>query len=312
MQTRIAKRIITLTLMATTMGCDQASFPFGTGTNAATVSQVAPSSNPRNQLLARLQGKDNASKLETLLEIIQHDNNRVIRRDAISYVAGLGAEAKPLEEPLTQLVLKLNDPHVVDDLQRALVDIEANVEPFLLSAVGNTTDDQLTLIIETLGKTRASSPETLKLLQQQLFATNSILLDATCQALEHIGPAAASTLPMLISVAERPRVPLAGTNDNGRAFRESRDTTDAAIRAILAIGANESAVPVLINCLAMEPRIAAVAAEALTDVGPAAASAFQALNELTNRDDHGGHDIKTRLAREAASKAIIAITPVNN
>ncbi len=92
-----------------------------------------------------------------------------------------------------------------------------------------------------------------------------------------------------------------------QAYRQSRDLQTAAVGAIEQIGADAAAVPALGVASAKEPRIAESAANALARLGPAAAAAKPELQQLLQRNDHGGKDIKTRLARSAAEKALVAI-----
>ena len=204
-------------------------------------------------------------------------------------------------------MLEEKDDDLFRRIKLVLVESQTSVEVSLLSAVPNAHKQQILRIIETLGDTRASSPATFEFLQQQLASSKSELVIAACKALEQIGPVGGSALPLLLAIAERPRVALDGSSDAGQEFRESRDLAGAAIRAIAALGPDESAVPALTGGLAMEPQIAAVAADTLARLGTKAASALPALEELKNRDDHGGHDVKTRLAREAALSAINAL-----
>lgn len=296
------KKLGALSLLLCALGCNQSASTSETNGKPTPVKQQA-----RNQLLERLAGLDKDEKLQVLLSLVQDDSDKLLRRESLSYLASLGTDIKPIADSLVNLLLEEKDDDVFRRIKLVLVESQASVEVSLLSAVPNAHNQQLLRIMETLRDTRASSPATLEFLQQQLASSSSELVIAGCKALEQIGPAGRSTLPLLLAIAERPRVALDGSSDAGQEFRESRDLAGAAIRAIAVLGPDASTVPALTGGLAMEPQIAAVAADTLARVGAKAASAIPALEELKNRDDHGGHDVKTRLAREAALKAINAL-----
>ena len=292
-------------------GCDQFSTQFGGGggggdggTNVSNQDKRQNAGETRNRLLAKLQGLDQAARLQMLLSIIQDDADVANRRDAVRYVEGLGAQAVPIADSLARLFVVEKDHLVAGDIKQALTDCGANVEESLLSLAASAQQPQLLRIVEALGFTGASSPAALEFLGEQLDKDDTDLVLAACKAIEQLGPAAKPLLPWLIAVAERPRVPLDAAANNGSAFRASRDTTGSAVRAIAAVGADPAALSVLTKCLAMEPNIAEAAAKAIADLGSIAAPAIPALQQLLNRDDHGGKDVKTRLAREAAQRAI--------
>jgi hypothetical protein len=260
----------------------------------------------RNQLLIRLQDQDLDGKLHTLMEIIERGEEQAMRRDALHYLAGQADIAKSLVPSLVKLLLIERDPAIVNDLQNLLVEIEVPVDSLLLTNTDGLDEDQVLRVVETLGLMRASSPQVLEFLRLQMLENNPKRILAVCRALEGIGAPGQSFLPKLIAIAKRTRLPM-DDNDQGRAYRESRDRTHAAVRAIAAVGADPSAIGVLIDCLAMEPQIASTAADALAKLGPAACVALPALQALSARNDHGGHDVKTRTAKDAAKNAILAI-----
>jgi hypothetical protein len=229
----------------------------------------------------------------------------------LDYLVSFGKDAESLVEPLIQLLLDEQDPYVLGDIRDVLAAIGSSSELALVAASKNANEQQLIRIVETVGMVGATHPETLDFLKHHLMSENPKMVIASCRSIELIGKQAHSLLPQLISIAQRPRVPLAG-EETAHLFRDSRDVAAAAVGAMAEVGADESAVPVLIDCLGMEPNIAEKAAEALEGLGPRASSALAALRELQNRDDHGGRDVKTKLARDAAAKAIQAIGPASN
>lgn len=292
-------------------GCDQFASQAGSGPGGRNLGKQR-ATNVRNELLRQLQGLDEAAKLQKLLSIIENDQDVSKRRDALRFTIGLETKAAPIADSLARLFISESDAYVAGDIKQALVACEADVEESLLLAATDADANQLLRIVEALGVTSASGPEALEFFRKQLGKEDTELVMAACAALEQLGPAAQSLLPDLLSLAGRPRVPLDDASNNAPAFRASRDVTEGAVRAIAAIGADASAISVLTNCLEMEASIAAVAAKALANLGSAAATALPALQTLRNRDDHGGKDIKTRVAREAAADAIAAIAPGAN
>lgn len=307
-------RIILLSCLLAIVGCNPSDGPSGQsgpGGQSPNSSDARITLNDRNRLLVLLKGQDDDGKLKTLMQIIQKDTDPVMRREALSYLAGLESQATPLSEPLTQVLLAESDMSIVHDIQRVIAGIGSGAEVFLVAASENSDKQQSLRIIQTLGLTGASNPTTLDFLRKQLSSKDSSTVIATCKSIEQIGKSAQSMLPGLIAILGRPRIELV-SEENAREFRESRDSVDACVRAVASVGADESAVPALIDCLEMEANIAEAAAEALRQVGPRAQAALPALRKLQNRDDYTGKDIKTRIAREAAAKAILAISEDEN
>ncbi|XZE53724.1 hypothetical protein SH139x_005491 [Planctomycetaceae bacterium SH139] len=286
-------------------GCDQlASPPLPVGNGGGRLAAESQEPDVRNALLEKLQGKTLEQKLQILLDIVKQDASESARRDALDFICGLGKDASPLAEALAEQLLLESNVRMVPDLKTTLVEIQADVENYFITAAASADEAQRLRIIDVLGELSKAKPETLSFLAVQFEAKNQTAKVAAIKAVGKIGPAAQGMLPKLNELAGRPRVPLEGSTDGGRAFRASRDLQGAAVRAIEAVGADKSSIDVLTAALSQEPQIAEPAARALGTLGPAAASALKDLEKLAARNDHGGKDIKTRLAREAAAEAI--------
>lgn len=303
---RLNNALTLLVLLAPTVGCSRP-LPILVSVDENEAVREADSS-VRNRLLERLQGQSQDEKMQTLLVIIQQNDDLELRRDALMYMRGVGPEVNAIAEPLVRLLLEESDQRVVADLRRGLIEANADVEDILVASVANADRKQTTRIIEMFGAVAASSPAAMEFLVEQLDSEDRVQVLAACAAIEKIGSSALLSLPGLIAIADLPRVPLdLGSENRGLAFRQSREIQEAAIRAIAAVGPNESAIAVLTKTLGKEPGIAKFAASALATLGTRAASALPELEKLQARNDHGGKDVKTRLAREAAEKAIAAI-----
>lgn len=261
--------------------------------------------NLRNEVLKRLEGKNADEKLAILLEIISAPNDRPLRRDAIRYLSGSLVEAGVLSNPLTDLLLIETDSAIVNDLEDLLSNQEFDIDEYLLDAALAASENQQLRIVKVMGLRKSSAPEALNYFRQHLTAGSLSLFVKTCEAIVEIGPPARVLLPELVTAADQPRIAMIPTNP--KAARDSRDKTYAAGRAINAVGPDVSAVETLRKLLAMEASIATQAAEALAQLESEATAAIPELKQLLNRDDHGGRDIKTRKARDAAERALTRI-----
>ena len=270
-----------------------------------TQAQSSSDENPRLQLLKRLEGKGEEERRSIILEMISDRENRSCRRDAIQYLSGSLAEASRLSKPLIALMLNESDETVANDLQNLLSTSEFQIDDDLLQASKGATDSQQKRVIKTLGLRKTATPECLAYLEELLQSSNTGLISDVCNAIVAIGPRAKSLLPSLINIASTPRVAM--RFDGSNLYRESRDRTYAAIRAINSIGPDEIALSVLINALKMESNIAAHAAQALEQLGDKAVAAIPDLKRLSDRDDHGGKDVKTMAAKRAAENALLSI-----
>jgi HEAT repeat protein len=256
----------------------------------------------RTKILKRIEGKGEEEKLAILLDIISKPIDRPLRRDAILFLSGTLEKANILSHPIADLLLVEPDTAVVNDLEHLLANKEFDVDHYLLDVSLTANESQHLRIIKVLGLRKTATPESMNYLRKHLTTGNSSMLMKACEAIVEIGPPARVLLPELVAVAAQPRIEM--TPNNPRAARESRDKTYAAARAINAIGPNENAVDTLRKLLAMEALIATQAAEALAQLESKATAAIPELKQLLNRDDHGGRDVKTKIARDSAEKAL--------
>lgn len=269
------------------------------------LSQDSTERNLRNEVLKQIEGKQGDEKLTILLKIISAQNDRPLRRDAIRYLSGTLEEANSLSGPLADLLLIESDSGIVSDLEGLLSNREFDVDQYLLDAALAASENQHLRIVKVMGLRKTAAPDTLEYFRQHLSTGSLSLFVKTCEAIVEIGPPARVLLPELVTAAEQPRIAMIPTNPE--AARDSRDKTYAAGRAINAVGPDVSAVETLRKLLAMEASIATQAAEALAQLESDAAAAIPELKQLLNRDDHGGRDIKTRKARDAAERALTRI-----
>lgn len=269
------------------------------------LSQDSTERNLRNEVLKQIEGKQGDEKLTILLKIISAQNDRPLRRDAIRYLSGTLEEANSLSGPLADLLLIESDSGIVSDLEGLLSNREFDVDQYLLDAALAASENQHLRIVKVMGLRKTAAPDTLEYFRQHLSTGSLSLFVKTCEAIVEIGPPARVLLPELVTAAEQPRIAMIPTNPE--AARDSRDKTYAAGRAINAVGPDVSAVETLRKLLAMEASIATQAAEALAQLESEATAAIPELKQLLNRDDHGGRDIKTRKARDAAERALIRI-----
>ena len=267
--------------------------------------QVSEEKNLRNRILRKLEGKETEQKQTILLEIISNPNDKPLRRDAIRYLNGILQEVNSLSKPLTELFLLETDSAVVSDLKALLSNKEFDVDGYLLNATTTATETQHLRIIEILGLRKASTPGAILYFKEHLRRKNAQLFIQACEAVVDVGAPARVLLPELIAAAAQPRIAMAP--NNAKAARDSRDKIYAAVRAIDAVGPDEDAVATLITLLSMEAVIAASAADALAQLEGKATAAIPALKKLLERDDHGGRDLKSKIAKESAEKALAKI-----
>lgn len=269
------------------------------------LSQDSPERNLRNEVLKQIEGKQGDEKQTILLKIISAQNDRPLRRDAIRYLSGTLEEAHSLSGPLADLLLIESDSGIVSDLEDLLSNREFDVDQYLLDASFAASENQHLRIVKVMGLRKTAAPDTLEYFRQHLSAGSLSLFVKTCEAVVEIGPPARVLLPELVAAADQPRIEM--TPSNSKAARDSRDRTYAAARAIRAVGPDVSAVDTLRKLLAMEASIATQAAESLSQLESKGSAAIPELRELMNRDDHGGRDVKTKIARDAAEKALAKI-----
>lgn len=268
-------------------------------------SQDSKERNLRNEVLKQIEGKEGDEKLKILFQIVSAQYDRPLRRDAIRYLSGILEEANSLSGPLVDLLLKETDSGVVNDLEDLLSNREFDVDHYLLDASIAASENQHLRILKVMGLRKTFAPDALEYFRQHLTAGNLLLFVGTCEAIVKIGPPARVLLPELVAAADQPRIEM--TPSNSKAARASRDRTYAAARAIRAVGPDVSTVDTLRKLLAMEASIATQAAEALSQLESKGSVAIPELRELMNRDDHGGRDVKTKIARDAAEKALAKI-----
>lgn len=305
-------RIVFVVCLMVLSGCDHMPFLNQIGQKRTEQTQIQPLPNTRNSLLMKLKSQDSSDKLTILMGILRDEQDRILRRDALRYLSGMGHDAIPIADRLTDLLLEETDPTFVNELFEALDELDINVETHLLTAAQTADATQSLRIVKAMGVTQASSQDSIQFLLRQISSGDYQRVLTTCQALERIGSSAHGMLPALIAIVERSQLEMETRDENSKQLRERRDVLQAAVRAIHAIGPDESSVSALIKCLDEDPTIASVAAGSLAQIGPSAASALPALKNLRNRDDHGGRDIKTRTARDAAAKAISALMSFEN
>lgn len=269
------------------------------------LSQDSTERNLRNEVLKQIEGKEGDEKLTILFKIISAPNDRPLRRDAIRYLSGTLEEANRLSGPLADLLLMETDSGIVNELENLLANREFDVDQKLLDASQTANENQHLRIVRVMGLRKTSTPEALDFFRQHLTSGSLSLFVGTCEAVVEIGTPARVLLPELVNAAGQPRIEM--TPINPKAARDSRDRTYAAGRAINSVGPDVSAVDTLRKLLAMEASIATQAAEALSQLESKGSAAIPELRELMNRDDHGGRDVKTKIARDAAEKALAKI-----
>lgn len=308
----LLKLTLLLMLCAAAAGCEPSASKKRSDAANNNTNPSWPRPSIRTQLLKRLQDQSQEQQQETLLAIVLEDEPNKLRHEALEYLSIMGNEASSLGLPLAEQLLVETNPSLVIKLQSTLLEIQADIEDFLLAATETANEQQTFRIVQTLGHLSASKPGSLEFLTKRLSVAQQSDQQAACESLEKIGQVAHSALPGLIDIAAQPRVPLQGSQDGGQAYRASRDLHRAAIRAIAAIGANEDAIPVLTSALSGDPHSAQIAANALAGLGPRAASALPELEKLEARNDYQGKAIAIAMAVKAAKQAIAAIKPAAN
>jgi hypothetical protein len=290
--------LVSLFCLLFLLGC----VPYAPQSPNRNLPQDSTERNLRNEILTQIEGKDADEKLAILLKIISATNDRPLRRDAIRYLSGTLVEASILSNPLTDLLLMETDSAIVNDLEDLLSNREFDLDHYLLDASLTASESQHLRIVKVMGLRKTSTPEAFNYFRQHLTAGSLSLFVKTCEAMVEIGPPARVLLPELVAAADQPRFEM--TPSNSKAARDSRDKTHAAGRAINAVGPDVSAVEKLRKLLAMEASIATQAAEALAQLESEATAAIPELKQLLKRDDHGGRDVKTKIARDSAKKAL--------
>ena len=306
------KLTLVLILCAAAAGCEPSASKKRAGSVNNNTNPSWPRPSIRTQLLKRLQDQSREQQQETLLAIVLGDEPNKLQHDALEYLSIMGPEASSLSLPLAEQLLVETNPSMVRKLQSTLLEIQADIEDFLLAATETANEQQIFRIVQTLGLLSASKPASLEFLTKRLSVPGRRDQQAACESLEKIGPLAHSALPRLIEIAAKPRTPLQGSPDSGHAYRESRALHLAAISAIAAIGANEEAIPVLTSALSGDPLSAQIAANALAGLGPRAASALPELEKLKAQNDYQGKAIAIAMAVKAAKQAIAAIKPTDH
>ena len=303
---------VLIMVCAAAAGCDPSAMTKRSGSGNDKTNSSFPRPSARTELLKKLQNQSKQQEQATLLAIVQHDDAKTIRYEALEYLSVMGSDASSLGIPLAEQLLVESDYSLVRKLQSTLVEIDADIEEFLVGAAKTANEEQMSRIVETLGDVSANKPKSLEFLTERLSVQDRLEQQAACDSLAKIGPAAQLALPKLIEIAARPQVPLKGDQDGGLAHRESRDLHRAALSAIAAIGASEQSIPVLTTALSGDPFSAQIAADALATLGPRAASALPELEKLKARNDYQGRAIAIAMAVKAAKQAIAAIKPVGN
>ena len=303
---------VLIMVCAAAAGCEPSAMTKRSGSGNDKTNSSWPRPSARTQLLKKLQNQSKQQEQETLLAIVLHDEAKTIRHETLEYLSVMGNDASSLGIPLAEQLLVESDGSLVRKLQSSLVEIDADIEGFLVAAAKTANEKQMSRIVETLGDVSANKPNSLEFLTQRLSAQDRLAQQAACDSLAKIGPTAQLAIPKLIEIAARPQVPLKGNQDGGLAHRESRELHLAALSAIAAIGANDQAIPVLTSALSGDPFSAQIAAAALATLGPRAASALPELEKPKTRNDCQGRAIAIPMAVKAAKQAIAAIKPVGN
>ncbi len=273
----------------------------------AEAEQTWNAKNPRNILLSRIQGKWFADQVTTVSDIARYDPDRELRIDAIRYLGGLGSEASCASQTLIDELISQPDVTTVYALQHTLSQLGPAIVPDLMNSVKSSHPEGTIRLITVIGTLGPAATEAIQWLSLQIEASDFELREAAIIALGKIGPTAKPVLPQLVTIISEPRVPLNGDSLQAHYYRQSRDLQGAAVRAVSLIGADLTALPALRLALKEEPSIAESAANAIAQLGPAAALAAADLRLLSQRNDYGGKDIKTRAARLAAENALASV-----
>ena len=304
---------VLIMVCAAAAGCDPSAMTRRSGSGNDKTNPSFPRPSARTDLLKKIQNQSKQQEQATLLAIVLNDDEKkTLRYEALEYLSVMGSDASSLGIPLAEQLLVESDDSLVRKLQSTLVEIDADIEEFLVAAAKTDHEKQVSRIVETLGDVSANKPRSLEFLTQRLSSQDRLDQQVACDSFAKIGPPAHVALPKLIEIAARPQVPLKGNQDGGFAYRESRDLHRAALSAIAAIGASEEAIPVLTSALSGDAFSARIAADSLATLGPRAVSALPELERLKARNDYQGRAIALAMAVKAAKQAIAAIKPVGN